>query len=122
MMLNEQVQDGTLITLIGLIYADFYFHQRKSVKSAASAFYYLTRIISTQLLNSYLRQNFPIMSDRLMIIAAFAAVYFIWGSTYLVNYWAIATIPPFLMSGSRFLFAGMLLYAWGLLRRDWLAR
>jgi drug/metabolite transporter (DMT)-like permease len=58
------------------------------------------------------------MSDRLMIIAAFAAVYFIWGSTYLVNYWAIAAIPPFLMSGSRFLVAGMLLYAWGLLRRE----
>jgi hypothetical protein len=32
MMLNEYVQDGTLITLIGLIYADFYFHLRKSVK------------------------------------------------------------------------------------------
>jgi hypothetical protein len=33
------VRDGTLIGLIGLIYADFYFHQRKSVKSAASASY-----------------------------------------------------------------------------------
>lgn len=53
-----------------------------------------------------------------MIIAAFSAVYFIWGSTYLVNYWAIASIPPFLMSGSRFLVAGMLLYTWGLLRKE----
>jgi drug/metabolite transporter (DMT)-like permease len=53
------------------------------------------------------------MSDRQLIIAAFAAVYFIWGSTYLINYLAIASIPPFLMSGSRFFFAGSLLFAWG---------
>lgn len=53
------------------------------------------------------------MSDRQLIIAAFAAVYFIWGSTYLFNYMAIASIPPFLMSGTRFLFAGSLLYVWG---------
>lgn len=53
------------------------------------------------------------MSERWLIIAAFAAVYVIWGSTYLFNYWAIETIPPFLMSGTRFLTAGFLLYAWG---------
>lgn len=53
------------------------------------------------------------MSERWLIIAAFAAVYIIWGSTYLFNYWAIDTIPPFLMSGSRFLTAGLLLYLWG---------
>jgi hypothetical protein len=34
------VEDRTLITLIGLIYADEIKNQRKSVKSAASAFYY----------------------------------------------------------------------------------
>lgn len=53
------------------------------------------------------------MSERWLIIAAFAAVYIIWGSTYLFNYWAIATIPPFWMSGSRFLTAGAILYIWG---------
>jgi len=47
-----------------------------------------------------------------MLIAAFAAVYIIWGSTYLAIRYAIETIPPFLMAGSRFFAAGMVLYAW----------
>jgi drug/metabolite transporter (DMT)-like permease len=45
------------------------------------------------------------------VIAAFAAVYLIWGSTYLGIRYAIETIPPFLMAGSRNLTAGLLLYA-----------
>ncbi len=47
-----------------------------------------------------------------LILAAFAAVYLIWGSTYLAIRIAIATIPPFLMAGMRFVFAGAVLYAW----------
>ena len=58
------------------------------------------------------------MSERWLIIGAFAAVYFIWGSTYLFNYLAIQSIPPFLMSGGRFLVAGSLLYAWGSIRKE----
>ncbi|MCO6480143.1 MAG: EamA family transporter [Phaeodactylibacter sp.] len=50
-------------------------------------------------------------SQRSLIIASFAAIYFIWGSTYLFNYFAIQDIPPFLMAGSRFLVAGAILYA-----------
>jgi drug/metabolite transporter (DMT)-like permease len=46
------------------------------------------------------------------LIAAFGAIYFIWGSTYLAIAWAIQTIPPFLMAGSRFLLAGTALYLW----------
>lgn len=53
------------------------------------------------------------MSERWLIILAFAAVYIIWGSTYLFNYKAMATIPPFLMCGTRFLTAGILLYSIG---------
>lgn len=45
------------------------------------------------------------------IIAAFAALYIIWGSTYLAILFAIETIPPFLMAGTRFLIAGSVLYA-----------
>jgi drug/metabolite transporter (DMT)-like permease len=45
------------------------------------------------------------------LIAAFAAVYIIWGSTYLAIRFAIATLPPFLMAGVRFLFAGSVLYS-----------
>jgi drug/metabolite transporter (DMT)-like permease len=40
------------------------------------------------------------------VIAAFAAVYIIWGSTYLAILFAIETLPPFLMAGVRFLVAG----------------
>ncbi len=48
------------------------------------------------------------------LIAAFAAVYIIWGSTYLAIHFAIETIPPLLMAGVRFLIAGALTY--GVLR------
>jgi drug/metabolite transporter (DMT)-like permease len=46
---------------------------------------------------------------RWLVIAAFAAVYLIWGSTYLALRFAIETIPVFLMMGSRFALAGALL-------------
>lgn len=45
------------------------------------------------------------------LIAAFAAIYVIWGSTYLGIRYAIETIPPLLMAGTRFLAAGLALYA-----------
>jgi len=47
---------------------------------------------------------------KLAIISAFAALYLIWGSTYLAILFAIGTIPPLLMAGARFLLAGGLLY------------
>ncbi len=53
----------------------------------------------------------PISSHSLKVMAAFAAIYTIWGSTYLAIKIAIETIPPFLMAGSRFLVAGTLLYS-----------
>jgi len=45
------------------------------------------------------------------VIAAFAAVYVVWGSTYLGIRYAVECIPPFLMAGTRNLAAGLLLYA-----------
>ena len=51
--------------------------------------------------------------SRARIALAFAAVYVVWGSTYLAIRYAIETIPPFLMAASRFLIAGVALYAWG---------
>jgi len=45
------------------------------------------------------------------IIVAFAALYVIWGSTYLGIRFAIETIPPFLMAGIRYFLAGVLMYA-----------
>jgi drug/metabolite transporter (DMT)-like permease len=44
------------------------------------------------------------------IVLAFAAVYVIWGSTYLAIKVGIETIPPFFMAGARFLIAGTILY------------
>ena len=48
--------------------------------------------------------------SRAKIIAAFASVYLIWGSTYLGILFAIRSIPPLLMAGTRFLCAGAILY------------
>lgn len=54
--------------------------------------------------------------SRVRLVAAFAAVYVIWGSTYLAIRYAVETMPPFLMGGVRFLLAGAMLYAWTRLR------
>ena len=49
-------------------------------------------------------------------LLAFAAVYVVWGSTYLAIRFAVDSLPPFLMAGARFLVAGALLYAWARVR------
>src|SRR5215813_12627706 len=46
------------------------------------------------------------------LVAAFAAIYLIWGSTYLAIRYAIETLPPLLMMGMRHLSAGAALYTW----------
>lgn len=53
-----------------------------------------------------------------LIILAFSMTYFVWGSTYLANKWAIDTLPPFGMCGVRFLIAGILLYGLSYLGGD----
>ena len=60
------------------------------------------------------------------LVAAFAAVYVIWGSTYLAIRWGVAEIPPFLMAGVRFVAAGLVFAGWAAHRgaarptaRDW---
>lgn len=54
------------------------------------------------------------MKDSTKILLAFVAVYLVWGSTYLGIRFAVETIPPFLMAGTRFIIAGLVLY--GVLR------
>ena len=44
------------------------------------------------------------------VIAAFAIIYVVWGSTYLFMRFAVETVPPLAMSGVRFFTAGVLLY------------
>ena len=46
-----------------------------------------------------------------MVVAAFAAIYLIWGSTYLAIRYAVESIPPFLMAGSRQMIAGLAVFA-----------
>jgi drug/metabolite transporter (DMT)-like permease len=54
----------------------------------------------------------PESPSTLLLVAAFGALYFIWGSTYLAIQVAIETLPPFLMAGVRFVVAGTLLLSW----------
>ena len=56
--------------------------------------------------------------SRLLIVLAFAAVYLVWGSTYLAIRFAIETLPPFLMTGTRFSLAGAILFSWALLKGE----
>lgn len=50
--------------------------------------------------------------SRIKLVAAFGAIYVIWGSTYLAILMAIQTLPPLLMASARFLVAGIVLLAW----------
>lgn len=69
----------------------------------------------------------PEPARRSQVIAAFAAVYLIWGSTYLAIRVAIGSVPPFVMAGIRFVIAGTVLFLWARsrgapapTRRNWL--
>jgi drug/metabolite transporter (DMT)-like permease len=56
--------------------------------------------------------------SRVKIVLAFAAVYILWGSTYLAIRLAIETLPPFLMTGTRFTLAGLILITWAVLKGE----
>jgi drug/metabolite transporter (DMT)-like permease len=56
------------------------------------------------------------MKSRVWI--SLIALYLVWGTTYLAIRFAVQTIPPFLMAGSRFLVAGLILYVWRRLAGD----
>ncbi|MEY2565279.1 MAG: hypothetical protein QOH88_3472 [Verrucomicrobiota bacterium] len=53
----------------------------------------------------------PARPTKLALFAAFAALYIVWGSTYLAILFAIQTMPPLLMAGTRFLLAGLIIQA-----------
>jgi drug/metabolite transporter (DMT)-like permease len=46
------------------------------------------------------------------VLAAFAGIYIIWGTTYLAIAFAIKSLPPFISGVARFGLAGLLMYAW----------
>ena len=58
------------------------------------------------------------LAMRWKIMLAFFAVYVCWGATYLAMRVGVEEIPPHLMSGTRFVIAGLLLYGWSRLRGD----
>jgi drug/metabolite transporter (DMT)-like permease len=61
-------------------------------------------------------------ANRIAVIAAFLAIYVIWGSTYLAIWYAVAAIPPLYTAGIRHLVAGTILLGWALakgLRPTW---
>jgi drug/metabolite transporter (DMT)-like permease len=55
---------------------------------------------------------------KVKVWSALVAVYIVWGSTYLAIRFAVDTIPPFLMAGTRFLISGLILYVWRRLAGD----
>ncbi|WP_293763616.1 drug/metabolite exporter YedA [uncultured Aquitalea sp.] len=69
-------------------------------------------------MSEYTMSSHPAVSRRWLTLAAFFALYVIWGSTYFgirigIEYW-----PPFMMAGLRFLFAGGVMLAWLLWRGE----
>jgi drug/metabolite transporter (DMT)-like permease len=66
--------------------------------------------------------------SRAKIVLAFGVVYILWGSTFLAIRYAVQSIPPFWMAGTRFLLAGSMMFAFMRwrgtpppLRKHWLA-
>ena len=64
--------------------------------------------------------------STLRLASAFAAVYVLWGSTYLGIRFSIETLPPFFTQGVRFMTAGFVMYLWARasgaaapIRREW---
>ena len=62
--------------------------------------------------------NKDLDKHQLKVFAAFAAIYIIWGSTYLAMRFMVETIPPLLSVGIRFTVAGFILSAWFYLRTN----
>lgn len=54
--------------------------------------------------------------ERWLLLLSFAAIYIIWGSTYLAIKFAVESIPPLVVAGVRHLTAGSVLFAWAWIR------
>jgi drug/metabolite transporter (DMT)-like permease len=55
-------------------------------------------------------------ADSIKLALAFAAIYLVWGSTYLAIRYAVETIPPLVAAGIRHTIAGGILLAWACAR------
>jgi drug/metabolite transporter (DMT)-like permease len=54
--------------------------------------------------------------ERWLLLLSFAAIYIIWGSTYLAIRFAVESIPPLVVAGVRHLTAGTVLFVWAYAR------
>jgi drug/metabolite transporter (DMT)-like permease len=50
------------------------------------------------------------------VLACFAGIYIIWGTTFLAITFVLRSMPPFIAGGARFITAGLLMYLWLRLR------
>jgi len=57
-------------------------------------------------------QSEPARADSIKLALAFAAIYIVWGSTYLAIRYAVETIPPLVTAGIRHSIAGTIMLAW----------
>ncbi|UII31409.1 EamA family transporter [Fulvivirga ulvae] len=57
-------------------------------------------------------------TGKLLIILSFAAIYLIWGTTYLVISIGLEELPPFLMASIRFIIAGVMLAGYCLYKKE----
>ena len=55
-------------------------------------------------------------TESIKIVLAFAAIYLVWGSTYLAIRYAVETIPPLVAAGMRHTVAGGVLLGWAWVR------
>lgn len=76
------------------------------------------RRVNTFPVNLYIFQMPATRPSRVLVVLCFAAVYILWGSTYLGIRLAIETLPPFLMAGTRFTLAGVILLTWSRLKGE----
>lgn len=51
-------------------------------------------------------------AERWKTLAAFAVIYFVWGSTFLAIRVGVREVPPLLFAAMRFFLAGLVLYLW----------
>jgi len=56
--------------------------------------------------------------SRLVRLLAYAAIYFLWGASFLAIRVLVARVPPLLAAGVRFLTAGVILFLWSAMRGD----
>ena len=58
----------------------------------------------------------PTRTSPALLGAGLATIYVVWGTTYLGIRVGVETIPPFFLSGTRYVLAGLLLFGWVALR------